>query len=267
MDFDGAAAEAAHAGLEKWPGVALRSDRFRQRLLELGIDLDALRTRGAEIYLAVACSTGDPFAIDHFERDVLSQVGRFVGRLHLADHQVDEVRQQLRVKLLTGANPGIARYSGRGPLAAWVRVSAVRLALDLSDASAHSARESDVAALGALVSDGNSPEMAAAKNRYRPMFQAAVEESLLSLDARDKTLLRLHYLDGLNIDAIGRVYRVHRATVARWIVAIRERVLENLKAKLAMELRADPSEARSVIALFESELHLSVQRLLRSPPA
>jgi RNA polymerase sigma-70 factor (ECF subfamily) len=258
-------AEAIRAASAAWPTVRVSAERFRARLEELGVDDETVASRGADLFLAVACADGDPEALARFEGEYLAQVPRWIGRLRLAPHVVDEVRQQLRVKLLAGPNRAIATYSGRGPLAAWVRVSAVRLALDAG--AAGSDPQADVAALGALVADGSSPETSAAKNRHRPLLQAALEETLLGLCPRDKTLLRLHYIDGLNIDAIGRIYRVHRATVARWLVSIREDVLGRLKTRLAFELRGNEAEAHSLVALFDSELHLSVQRLLGAEPA
>ena len=37
-----------------------------------------------------------------------------------------------------------------------------------------------------------------------------------TLSAQERTVLRLHVLDGLGTDEIGALYKVHRTTVARW---------------------------------------------------
>ena len=69
-----------------------------------------------------------------FDREVLSQVGLLLGRMQPTPQLVDDTRQALREKLLVaapGARPRIGEYAGRGPLQAWVRVAAVRAALDI----------------------------------------------------------------------------------------------------------------------------------------
>ena len=69
---------------------------------------------------------GEDLALAHFERLFLPAVDGYVGRLGLADAVVDDVRQELRIRLLVGEDPRIGQYSGRGPLAAWVRMAAIR---------------------------------------------------------------------------------------------------------------------------------------------
>src|SRR5439155_18092365 len=116
--------------------------------------------------------------------------------------------------------------------------------------------------LGTLVGEQTSPELAAVRHRHASAFQAALERSLDALAARDKTLLRMHFVDRLNIEAIGRIYRVHRATVARWLVAIQKAVLDNLRKELALDLRATTSEFRSMLAVVRADLELSLRHLL-----
>jgi RNA polymerase sigma-70 factor (ECF subfamily) len=73
----------------------------------------------------------------------------------------------------------------------------------------------------------------------------------------------MHFIDQLNIEGIGRIYRVHRATVARWLVAIRQLVLENLRTELKLDLRASTSEFRSMLAVVRDDLELSMRHLLQ----
>jgi RNA polymerase sigma-70 factor, ECF subfamily len=102
--------------------------------------------------------------------------------------------------------------------------------------------------------------------RHRVAFQEALQESLATLTTREKTLLRLHFLDGMNIDELGVVFRVHRATVARWLVAVRTRVLDKVREKLSLELGSSPSEAQSLVRLLRSEVQVSIRRILDDDP-
>ena len=86
------------------------------------------------------------------------------------------------------------------------------------------------------------------------------------LTAREKTILRMHFLDSMNIDALGTVFQVHRATVARWLVSIRTHVLHDVRRRLSLDLGASSSEAQSLVRLLRSEVQVSIQRILGEEP-
>ena len=224
-DKDQAVDDAFEAGRKAWPGLALAPDAFAGWVAERAIELEPLRTRGAELYLAAACARGDERAVQLFDRAFLQPLPPTVARTALSAEQLDELRQRLRVRLLTGAQPRITTFGGHGPLSAWVRVSAARLALELH-AGVRTAAESDDALVDALVAAGVDPELQAARRQFQSEFRAALEGVLVGLSAREKTLLRMHFLDHLNIDEMGAIFRVHRATVARWLVAIRKQMFD-----------------------------------------
>jgi RNA polymerase sigma-70 factor (ECF subfamily) len=166
------------------------------------------------------------------------------------------------MKLLSGGSPGIARYRAQAPLNVFVRVTAVRVGIDVATAAAAMNRRPDEDVLNLLVSMDASPEVETARTLYRERFRDAIEETLAGLTKRERSLLRLHFLDGLNIDAIASIYRVHRATVARWLVAIRNRALADLRGRLALHLGGTPSELRSLIKLLRDDIDLSARRIL-----
>jgi RNA polymerase sigma-70 factor (ECF subfamily) len=73
-------------------------------------------------------------------------------------------------------------------------------------------------------------------------------------------------IDGLTIDDIGAIYRVHRATAARWLVGIRDKLVEQTRGRLAAKLGVDTEEAASIVRLVQSQLDVSVIRHLGPPP-
>jgi len=166
---------------------------------------------------------------------------------------------------LLGNPPGIAGYRGIGPLAAWVRVTAIRVAVDVA-ASATSSELADVDVelldLGLGATRETSPERNAAINLYRDRLRAALELSLHLLDAREKTLLRLYSIDGLSLAGIATLYRVHRATVGRWFVSIRTRIWASVRDSMGLRATPSPSEMGSLIGLFQDEIHLSARSIL-----
>lgn len=265
MNLEQAAAHGYHAGRTAWPGLRMDLSSFQQWVHTSGIDIGALAERGEELYLVAGCVAQDPEAHQAFERRYLSALHQNVGRIALSADQADELRQQLRVTLLLGAEPKIGTFRGQGPLGAWVQVCAVRLALKLGAANDRLA-SADAGVLEGLVSQDADQELLAAKSQYRDTFQAALEECFSALPSRQKTLLRMHFLDGMSIDEMGQVFHVHRATIARWLVAVRREVLDQLCHKISMNLRTSSSEFRSMVRLVRSDVRLSLHRILGEEP-
>jgi RNA polymerase sigma-70 factor (ECF subfamily) len=258
-----------------WPRVMVDAEAYVRHLarhLADEVDLErALRTIcGPDLYLACACAQGDKEAILALDRGFLGDVDSALARMRLDRSMVDEVKQIVREKLLVtdGGVPKIADYAGRGPLEVWLRVVSVRAAVSLLRARDPIERGSgDTIADEALLraaSSSNDPELDLIRARYAAEFKAALEGALRSLPSKERTTLRLHFVDGLNIDQIGTIFRVHRATVARWIARSREQLLEEVRRVLTTELRLTPTEFQSLMGDVESRLHLSLHRLLES---
>ncbi len=243
-------------GRSRFPGVQLEEGRFASHLATLerpGEDPD--------LYLACACAAGDAAAHRVLEEQVLSQVPLFVSRVTTSPDVTAEIRQDLRERLLVGrgdARPRIAEYAGQGPLGGWVRVAALRMALDRAGDARREEAMAEVPALATPV----DPELALLRERYRDSYQTALRDALGALAVKERAVLRLSVVDGLSIDAIGRAYRVHRATAARWVVGAREQLLKHTYALLGERLQLRESELRSLATALRSELHLSLGRLL-----
>jgi len=248
---------------QAWTGLRLDADRFASRAVAIGITEPDLAARSEEIYLAFACAEGDAEAHRLFEERFLSEVPGYVARFRLAPHLLDEVRQRVRVKQLCGERPGIGRYRGSGPLGAWVRATAVRVALDVvAQAGQPLAADLDQNVGDVWKAFDGSPEAQLLKETCREKLTAVLRDSLVALEPRDKTLLRLHVIDGLSIDVIGRIYRIHRATVARRLAAIRARVFSDLRGRAALAWDATSADLRSMMRIMGDEIRLSIGTLL-----
>jgi RNA polymerase sigma-70 factor (ECF subfamily) len=178
---------------------------------------------------------------------------------------IDETRQQLHAHLLvdlTGRGPLLAHYSGRGALRRWIRVVATREAGKIRTRNAATLAVDDDALFDAVAPRGD-PALSAVKNEAAAAFRTAFVATLGELDRRDRTVLRLHVLDGLTIDEIAPMYEVHRATVARWIAATKQTILDRTRRRLMHDLRLDAAEVDSLIRLVQSRIELA-EDLLRT---
>jgi RNA polymerase sigma-70 factor (ECF subfamily) len=215
----------------------------------------------ADLYLACACLHGDPAAAHALETTFLRGIGTYVARYGDGDAFVDEVRRELRERLLLGEGdhaPKIGEYAARGPLGAWIRVCAVRTALNLRRSLTRQ-RRPEVDELFARDAD---PELSLLRERYGPQLQDALRAALGRLDGHDRTLLRLHFVEEMSIDRLGTIYGVHRATAARRIIAARERVLADALRSLSLTLGATPSEVKSLYGALRSQIQLSLSEIV-----
>ena len=257
--------ELLAAGRAAWPEIDLARERFAAYLGGLGRDGPPDEERGPELYLVCACLAGDGQALAAFDRRYLAQLAGFLHRIDASAPFVEEVRQILRVRLLVDDGeraPRLADYTGRGALASWLRVVAIRAALDLKRARID--RPCDDAEIEALAGAParQDPEMDYIRTRYAAEFRAAIGTAMTELEPRERTLLRLGLVDGLTADQIAGVYGVHRVTVARWLAAAREHLAGRCQRRLEERLHLGPTELRSLLGLVRSQLDLSVRRLL-----
>jgi RNA polymerase sigma-70 factor (ECF subfamily) len=240
-----------------WPDLEVAPQVFAKRVaasVATGATLDQLHA--GDLYLACACTAGSRDALAVVERTMLADVPQFVGRFGRDAAFADECAQRLRIKLFVGDAAKIADYAGRGPLRAWVRVAAIRTAVNLLDAQDVLAEPDPEATAG--LDPGSE---ALLKARDREHFRAALEATILALPAKERTLLRMHHVDGYTLDRLATIHRVHRATIARWLAAVRAEIVEGVRERLAVKLQLTPSEIDSLVAIVDSQLELSLSRL------
>jgi RNA polymerase sigma-70 factor (ECF subfamily) len=245
-------------GRRQWPRVRLEFDAFERHCRKtVGPDPGpAVQQYGADLYLCCACAAKDGEALLSFEREGASVARAAVARVCRDSEFIQETLRELWDKLLFAQDPKAIEYACRGPLNAWIRVAAARTALDRFRAErASQARQTSLSEQ--LAEQGPGPESSLTRARYAGTFQQALERALRELSSQDRNLLRMHVLGHCSIDQIGRVYRVHRATAARWLERARANIFESVRHQLAAE-HADltDSEFSSIARLMGSELEL-----------
>jgi RNA polymerase sigma-70 factor (ECF subfamily) len=238
-------------------------------LAEAGLD----GLRPADLYLACACSTGDSRAIAAFDREYMKEVDIALARMRVGPPRLADVKQLVRQRLFVGGGTAgvptsagkIAEYGGRGDLRRWVRSVAVRTCLnDLRKGKREILVDDDhLIAQHAIAQD--DPEIEYMKRTYSNEFKSAFSAALGELGPREQTLLRYHHVDGLNIDEIGAIYRVHRVTAFRWIEKAKEQLVKATLDTLRARLKLPPDELDSVLRMIRSQIHLSLVRHLGGP--
>jgi len=248
----------------RWPDIALDEAAYLEHArVHVGERPDgAAKLHLEDLFLACACARRDEQALRVFEETVLPAADAAVRSLDNGDGFVDEVRQRVRTKLLVAdgdQSPKIVEYAGRGALVAWVTVASVRTGLSLLREQKRADKYAgDAWAEILALPDTGDMEVEYLKGRYRQDFAAGFTDACAKLPARDRTILRMHFVDGLNIDQIGQIYGVHRATVARWIAKSRLALLEGTRTYLVQHLALQPAEFSSFDRLVRSQLDVSL---------
>lgn len=243
-----------------WPAVTVSSSAFRDFVRER-LEDEPSDEIAQDLLLCCGCLEGDDAALRGFDENLGQWVPAFVAKLGLDAVQIDEVRQRLRHRLLIPNDAGhrkLADYRGLGRLPSWLRVVAIRIALDLKQTEAR--RASTPPRDDQLVSD--DPELDYLRQRYAEDFRAAFVDALRGLPLEQRNVLRLHLLDGLNIDRIGQLHDVHRATAARWLASARESLAKETQRLLQARLQVSRSEFESLLRLVRSDLDVSLCRIL-----
>ena len=168
----------------------------------------------------------------------------------------------MREKLLVGPAPGqpgrLVEYAGTGPLGGWIRVVAVRVALDLKRAAGH---ERDADGADRVVEVALDPRCACCASATRARSRRPWPRRWPACHPRERNLLRLHFAEGATLEQLATSYQVHRATVARWLAAAREAVLDRVARRLGESMGMSAGEVDSVVRLLASQIDVSLSRL------
>jgi RNA polymerase sigma-70 factor (ECF subfamily) len=260
-------------GRDAWPGVRVEAATFASFVagrLDAEQDLDdALDgVRATDLYLTCACARGDRAALLQFEQHFIREVDIALARMRIGPPRSNDVKQLVRQRLFVGSDGQsgkIGEYAGRGDLRRWVRAVAVRTCLNDLRKGKHEILVDDDRMMANHAIPDDDPAVAYMKRRYAGEFRAAFAEAMTVLAAREQTLLRYHHVDGLNIDEIGAIYRVHRVTAFRWLEKAKDTLVQAVLENLRQRLRVSAPEMDSVLRLIRSQVHLSLVRHLGGP--
>ncbi len=204
----------------------------------------------ADLYLACACAAGDPKALTAFELAFLA------GDTRASDDVKQRLRQRLFVRDPGGAPARISLYAGRGDLSRWVRAAIARLTID----EARGAREipTEDALIDAIgIDPGQSPELAHLKQDARSTLQAAIRDAVSKLSDRDRTLLLQHYIDGVGVAELGKLFDLAASNISRTLAKARLQLVAEIRRSLMRAKKIRGDELDSLVELVRSQLTLT----------
>lgn len=196
---------------------------------------------------------GEPLALRTLEDEFFRQLPLVVASIDSRPAFIEDVVQETKTKLC--AQRRLLQYTGRGPLAGWVRRAAVNTALVL--------KRPEQPRLEGPADDllANDTELAYLKSRFKGAFREAFRDAVAALPTRERTALRLNALANVSIDELGVMYQVHRATAARWVQRARQDILTGTLKRLEERLNLSAEEAEELMRTLRSQLDVSLRTL------
>lgn len=250
----------------EWSDIVLSPSEFlaflRPRILETD-DSSAAALQSlclSDLFLCAACCAQDETALRYFSGILQRETEIALRRMDTSGDLTSEVHQQLYGELFVAEppkQPKIAKYRGNGPLGRWLHVVATRQGLMWLRST-----RKEIGAAPARDMVGRDFELDYLKQEYRSDFSLAFEEAMSQLDAKARNLLYYHTVQGLSLEQMSAIYRVHRTTVFRWLRDARHEILQYTRENLASRLLLDDSQVDSILALIRSRMDVSVERLL-----
>lgn len=264
------------AGRSSWPQIEIPAEEFvrflAMQLPAASISSTALlELRADELYLMRALGLGNAAAILAFETDYMAEVRRTLRRIGSTESLIPDIIQTLYDRLLErqnsthGGEVNRQGYAGRGELKGWLCTSAIR---QYWRQQQRTRREAELWQSPALLlpNQVRSPDLALLTGELKELFETAFREAVTALTSKERNLLRYHFISGLSIDQIGLIYRVHRATAARWLAQAREQLAIQTQKRFQAAVPVHAKSFSEVMELIRSQLSLNLASLLQSVP-
>jgi RNA polymerase sigma-70 factor (ECF subfamily) len=260
------ASELAVALEQTWErAVSIRGDygvdveSFASHLARRTEGPPLLAAEAGDLLLAFACMQGRAAALRRFDAELGPVVDK-VGRTARLDLEPAAFRQRVYERVLVSDGDGpprIAAYRGAGPVRAWLRMVASRLAVD----ERRRARPPEQPLPEAVLGHAPHGELELLAADVRPSFRAAFRRTIEVLQPQERAILRLRYLHGLSVTELAKMQGVHRVTMSRNLTALRQRLLSGIVAAIAHSDGLTPREAEDVLRQVRSRLDMTLSVL------
>ena len=261
MPSDSEIAAAHREAANLWPGVSVSLERYGEMVRGADVAIENLLHWAGDLYLACAAGAGDHAAVRLIEERFIARLPARIRRLGAPSEKVGDVLQTIRERLFAGDIPRIRAYNGAGPLEQWIKVVAIRTAIDLHRTD-QSIPRIDAAWLATVAPANTDASTLMMKVEYKRELEVALSELITQLSPRDRAVLRLHIVEGVSIEKIAASYGVHRVTVARWVWTAGETLLDELRGRFRQRFGIVPRELDSLARMARSQLSIDLAGLL-----
>lgn len=204
-----------------------------------------------DLRLATACVAGEDAALATLEETAFAPAAKHLRASGFAPPVVDDALQLARMRLLLGDGPVLRTYRGRGPLGAFVRTVVLRTAIELARRDRETPDEHIDDVLSASTSD---PELDYMREQYAGVLREALRTAWLALEPHDRFMLGLQLHEKLDVDAIAKLYQVHRATAYRRASTARAALIALTRDAIRKQLDIGDTTVDSILRIVTTSV-------------
>jgi RNA polymerase sigma-70 factor (ECF subfamily) len=113
-----------------------------------------------------------------------------------------------------------------------------------------------------LASSQKSPESGVLQEQVGETLSSAMTTAALALTAKERTLLRLHFLEGMTLDELARTYASHASTVSRWLTDAKEHFLTVVRDEIGERSGMGRLAVDSLVRTMHGKLDISLRTAL-----
>lgn len=237
--------------------------------------------RADDLCLVVACENGDEQAwndlVKRFDATVKSAARKISGGSDDAEDLASSIWAELYGlkhdkdgKLRTK----LAYYSGRGSLAGWLRAVVSQLAVDefrkqsrfvqieetreFENLANESSEKSDNAK---IVAHSDNPEEVFSAEQTRKDVSRALKKAIDELEAEDRLILKLYYLDNLKLKDIGATLGFHEATASRKLARVQTEIRQTVERILKTRHGWSDAEVKRHLSETAEKLGVNLEKM------
>ncbi|HET7544951.1 MAG TPA: sigma-70 family RNA polymerase sigma factor [Polyangiaceae bacterium] len=249
------------SGMARWPALAVDSSSLTRHLAETPAALGGCSSSlAAERYLAFACAERAPQAIEIFQKLYSDAIDGGARSVNPSRDFIEDVRQRVLELLFIGSPggaPRILQYKGQGPLGAWLRTTAKRLALRLAT-SDRVERQAPEEALANELAHACDQELALLRAHYSELFGEALVSALRELPGQERMLLQLSLVGGISTVRLAKMYQLNQSTISRQLQRAANKTFDNVRQRLRAELGIESEELESLLTIVRSHIQLTL---------
>lgn len=281
------------AGVGDWGDLGLSLRDYVRRVAEAA-SRESLRAPGvaeplgsvlsrlalSDLYLAAACALGHDPAWRRFDASFGGFLAAVVRATARASRDTEEILAGLYSDLFFPRNRGgvvqpssLARYGGRASLRTWLRsvlfsrvqdfyASRRRRPLSLDQESGAGSVPPSVTEEDPALLVRDEPDEAIARRDWTRLLEAALEESVESLEPEERLTFHAHFVEGRTIDDVAKLLGAHRATIGRRLKRARTKIVSAIERRLSLESVAAMREFRKSLPDIARELEFDWARAL-----
>ena len=250
---------------EKHVSRLATEDAQEQAVLQLFDNL-----RWSDLFLTTACAAGDSAAWEVFRRQYRSVIQIAALKASASASEAAELSDTLLTDLFLPheswrGESKIAQYHGLGSLEGWIKVVVHRMAIDQIRLHRRDVPIEDLE--GELPSNsahGRTDESIKERDthRARDMVSQCLTTALEQLNAQERLVLNLYYLNGVNLKGIAQFLKAHESTASRLLDRLKTQLHKSVSNQLQEKFKVRKAEVPHLIELAQGHIEIDLKRIL-----